>query len=111
MNDDKLQSKTAWAEDRATVRTDPSTDLGAKTEEQAVGIKRVAARLPLRDWHESDKPSRHDAVTLRQDATFQLANGERFKLLFTVNQDRVTSRLDCPTHLEPVVLPNLGLHW
>ena len=30
MNDDKLQSKTAWAEDRATVRTDPSTDQGPR---------------------------------------------------------------------------------
>jgi len=87
MNHDKLQRKTAWAEDRATVRTDPSADPGAKTEERAVGTKRVAARLPLRDWRESDKPSRHDAVTLRQDAPFQLANAERSKFQFTVNQD------------------------
>jgi hypothetical protein len=91
MNHDKLQSKTAWAEDRATVRTDPSTDPGAKTEARAVGMKCVAARLPLRDWHQSDKPSRHDAVNLRHDAPFQLANAERLEFQFTVNQD-TTSR-------------------
>ncbi len=31
-----LQPASAWAEDRATVRTDPSTDPGAKTEVRAV---------------------------------------------------------------------------
>jgi len=92
MNHDKLQRLAAWAEDRATVRTDPSTDPGAKTEARAVGMQGVAARLPLRDWHESDKPSRHDAVTLRQDAPFQLANGERSEFQFTVNQDTKTCR-------------------
>jgi hypothetical protein len=109
MNDYKLQSKTAWVEDRATVRTDPSTDPGAKTEERAVGMKRVAARLPLRDWHESDKPSRHDAVTLQQEAPFQLANGERLKFLFTVNQDNAASKLAEKFQLPPrVCRPSKG---
>jgi hypothetical protein len=82
-----LQRKTAWAEDRATVRTDPSADPGAKTEERAVGAPCSAARLPLRDWRQSDKPSRPEAVTRRQDAAFQLANALRAKFQFTVNQD------------------------
>ena len=44
---------TAWAEDRATVGTDPSADPGAKTE----GGRPVlpAVFLHLRDWHEGDQ--------------------------------------------------------
>ena len=84
---DALQLMVAWAEDRATARTDPSADPGAKI---GVGIElHRPVPLPshaLRDWHEHDKPSRPEAVTHRQDA-IQLANAKRSELQFTVNQD------------------------
>jgi hypothetical protein len=46
-----------WAEDRATVGTDPSADPGAKTEGRAEGRLTCSAHssLPLRDWRQSDK--------------------------------------------------------
>jgi len=43
----------AWAEDRATVGTDPSADPGAKTEGGRPASS--AAFLHLRYWHQSDK--------------------------------------------------------
>ena len=91
MNNGKLQCKVDWAEGRALLRSNPSADPGAKTEARAVGTKCSAARLPLRDWRQSDKPSRHDVVTRRQDAAMQFANGERDQFQFTVNQDNVLS--------------------
>ena len=59
-----LQPKAAWAEDRALLRSNPSADPGAKT---GAGARRSPAPLPfylLRDWHQSDKPSRQDPATL-----------------------------------------------
>jgi|GEM_PF-3740942 len=82
-----LQPKMTWAEDRATQRCDP----GAKTEGRPVFFPKDAAGLPLRDWHPSDKPSRHEAATLRKDATFQLANTKCSEFQFTVNQDTCAS--------------------
>ncbi len=81
-----LRSEMAWAEDRATQRCDPSADPGAKT---GAGARRFLALLPfhtLRDWHERDKPSRHDAATLRAGSPSQLANTERQEFQFPVNQ-------------------------
>ena len=60
----QVRSPMAWAEDRATQRCDLSADPGAKT---GAGARRFLALLPfhpLRDWHESDKPSRQDAATI-----------------------------------------------
>jgi len=50
----------AWAEDRATVGTDPSADPGAKTEGRAEDHLACSARSshPLRDWHKAINPSR-----------------------------------------------------
>jgi transposase InsO family protein len=62
---DPLQPAMAWAEDRATQRCDPSADPGAEIGE---GGGPCAVPLPLRDRHQSDKPSRHDAAIPRQDA-------------------------------------------
>ncbi|HEY3243722.1 MAG TPA: transposase [Phycisphaerae bacterium] len=50
---DTIQSATTWAEDRATLGSDPSADPGAKTEGRAAGL--AARSSPLRDWHQSDK--------------------------------------------------------
>ena len=46
-----------WAEDRATVGTDPSADPGAKTEGRAGIHLACSARSshPLRDWHQCGK--------------------------------------------------------
>lgn len=77
MQNDALQPRTTWAEDRATQRCDPSAVPGAKT---GAGARSCLVPLPfdpnsqstksLRDWQQSDKPSWHDAATLWQDARF-----------------------------------------
>ena len=87
MTRERLQPTMTWAEDRATQRCDPSADPGAKIEGRAVFFQKDAAHLPLRDWHESDKPSRPKAAIPRQDATYLLANTMRSEFQFTVNQD------------------------
>jgi hypothetical protein len=90
MPDRLLQPKAAWAEDRATQRCDPSADPGAKTEGRAVRRLTAAAARPstLRDWHRSDKPSRHDAATLPAGCPPQVANANRQEFQFPLNQDR-----------------------
>ena len=70
MMDRVLQRNAAWAEDRATQRCDPSADPGAKTGAGAGHVPALLPSSPLRDWHESDKPPRHDAATVWQDAFF-----------------------------------------
>jgi len=90
MSDRMLQPKAAWAEDRATQRCDPSADPGAKT---GAGARHPLALLPfhsLRDWHESDKPSRQDAATVQAGCPSQLANTKRQEFQFPVNQHRST---------------------
>ncbi len=100
-----LQPKVTWAEDRATVRTDPSADPRAKTGVE-IGLHRSVSlpSHPLRDWHQSDKPSRQEAVILRQDA-FPFANASRAEFQFTVNQDSVRRLAYNPV---PLVVTPLG---
>jgi hypothetical protein len=87
----ELQPMTAWAEDRAMLRSNPSADPGAKIEGRAAFVKHDAAHLPLRDWHESENPSRPEAAIHRQDAALSLANTKRSQFQFTVNQDTGTT--------------------
>jgi hypothetical protein len=87
MTDRALQPIAAWAEDRATQRCDPSADPGAKTGARARNSLVLLPFYPLRDWHESDKPSRHDAATLLAGCPSQLANPERQEFQFPLNQD------------------------
>ena len=42
-----LQREVTWAEDRATVRTDPSADPGAEVEGWAVSINRMPSTFPF----------------------------------------------------------------
>jgi putative transposase len=56
---ERLQHQVTWAEDRATLRSDPSADPGVEIGTRG-GL--TAASNPLRDRHESDKPSWHDAT-------------------------------------------------
>jgi len=86
-----LQTQLTWAEDRAPVRTDPSADPGAKTEGRAVTHTSAAPpSSPLRDWHQSAKPSRHDAAKSQARRLTQLANNQRSTFHFPVNQDKGT---------------------
>ncbi len=84
----RLQPEMAWAEDRATQRCDPSADPGAKTEGRAACNFAPAAARPstLRDWHESDKPSRQDAATSPAGRRLRLANTERQEFQFPLDQ-------------------------
>ena len=85
---ERLQPTMTWAEDRATQRCDPSADSGAETG-VGIGLRRPVP-LPsraLRDWHESDKPSRQDAVILPTRCRHQLANLKPSRFQFAVNQD------------------------
>ena len=83
---EKLQKRVAWAEDRATQRCDPSAAPGAKT---GAGAGNRLAPLPfclLRDWQQSDKPSRQDAATLPTGCPSRLANAKRQEFQFPLNQ-------------------------
>jgi len=82
----RLQPQMAWAEDRALLRSNPSADPGAKT---GAGAGNHLAPLPfcqLRDWHQSDKPSRQDAATVATGCPSTLANTERQEFQFPLNQ-------------------------
>ncbi len=85
-----LQMKMTRPEDRATQRCDPSAEPGAKTGVGA-GLHRPVPLLPssLRDWHQRDKPSRHDAATVLTGCPSQLANLRPAAFQFPVNQDRI----------------------
>lgn len=81
------QSTLAWAEDTAMQRCNRSADPGAKTED---GIGAHAPipplRFPLRDWQESEKPSRQDAAKSPTGGHFPLTNANPPKFQFPLNQ-------------------------
>ena len=81
MTRERLQPTMTWAEDRATQRCDPSADSGAETG-VGIGLHRPVPlpSLALRDWQESDKPSRQDAAILQAGCPLQLANPNRTKI-------------------------------
>ena len=80
-----LQPTTTWAEDRALLRSNPSADPGAKTEVRAVSSTGAARPSTLRDWHQSDKPPRHEAAIRPAGCPSPLANANRLVFQFTVN--------------------------
>jgi hypothetical protein len=86
-----LQTMLAWAEDRALLRSTPSADPGAKTgtraERHRSALDSHAEKQQLRDWHRSDKPSRHDVATSGTGCRPALTYANRAKFHFTVNQD------------------------
>lgn len=87
MKDAAAQSKSNRAEDRAPQRCDPSADPVAKTEEWSAACQTAVFSSPLRDWRESEKPSRHDAAKSSTGCPPQLANTNRLKVQFPLNQD------------------------
>ena len=78
-----LQRQSAWTEDKATLRSDLSADPGAKTD----GAARGRPVSTHRDWHQSAKPSRHDAATAPARCPSPLANAKRRSFQFPLNQD------------------------
>ena len=76
----------AWAEDRALLRSNPSADPGAKTEGRAVCHAAAAQPSTLRDWHQSDKPSRQDAAISPAGCLPRFANARRQEFQFPLNQ-------------------------
>jgi hypothetical protein len=87
-----LQMSTARAEDRATLRSDPSADPGAKTEARAAHGDVGCPTSRLRDWRQSDKPSRQDAATRMAGCPYQFANAPPPKFQFPLNQDTCSGR-------------------
>jgi hypothetical protein len=97
-----LQRTMTWAEDRATQRCDPSAVPGAKTGAGAAHCPAPLPFPPLRDWHQSDKPSRHDAATFLARCPSRLANSERQQFQFPVNQDTFEPLPPYAPELNPV---------
>ncbi len=81
-----LQPLSAWAEDRATLRSDPSAVPGAKTDGAARG--RPVLYSPHRDWNQSDKPSLQNAATALAGRPSLFLNCDRQTFHFPLNQDR-----------------------
>ena len=77
-----------WAEDRALLRSTPSAVPGAETEARVPSLTDVARSSSLRGRRQSVKPSRHDAATCPAGRASPLANVDRLKFQFTLNQDR-----------------------
>ncbi len=85
-----IEERPAWAEDRATVGTDPSADPGAKTERRATAS--AVARLsptPFGIGSKAINPSRRSRESLKiqtpGDGLSDVANPERPVLHFTLN--------------------------
>jgi len=88
---------SAWLEDRATQRCDPSAMPGPRPKGGRCHLG--AARPSLRDWRQCDKPSRHDAATHLAGCHPLTANAKRSEFQFTLNQDTRpanTGRLKSP---------------
>ena len=82
----RRHDQTTWTEDRATQRCDPSAVQGPRPKAGRRSLP--PAFTPLRDRHQSEKPSRHDAATSSAGCPSPLANVDRPKFQFTLNQDR-----------------------
>jgi len=86
-----LQPTLDWAEDTALLRSNRSADPVAETEERAVTARSAACpSSPLRDRHQSVKPSRQDAAIPTAGRTTTFANPRHPKFQFTLNQYRGT---------------------
>ncbi len=82
------QSKTTWAEDTALLRSNRSAVPGAKTEDGIESEDSIPSLgSPLRDWPESAKPSRQDAVKSATGGHLQFTNTNPSKFRFPLNQN------------------------
>jgi hypothetical protein len=91
---------SAWAEDRATLGSDPSAAPGAKTEERAADRSMFSARAsnPLRFWHFAINPSRRsrepfdgEQHSMPGDGLPDRCKSESLVLQFRLNQDKSTA--------------------
>jgi hypothetical protein len=82
------QSKTTWAEDKALQRCNLSADPGAKT---GGGIEPACSIPPvcqdLRDWPQSEKPSRQEAAKSATGCPFPFTNTNPTQFHFPLDQD------------------------
>ena len=79
-----------WAEDRATVGTDPSADPGAKTGDGANLLRPTPFAFPLRDWHHAKNPTKQRSGHVATHQS-ELTNNDGTKLHFTLNQNKTSS--------------------
>ena len=107
MPDAAAKLQATWAEDRAPVRTDPSADLGAKTEERAAVQQAAARPSHLRDWRQCAKPSRHDAANVPTRRPSKVANDNRPEFHFPLNQHSSTRSCKVARRHHVDVLPYL----
>ena len=89
MRQHALQPDSAWAEERALLRSNPSAVSGAKTD-RAAGSRPVLHTH--RDWHQSDQPPRHDAAIVSAGCPSSLANTNRSTFQFPLNKDTSQER-------------------
>jgi hypothetical protein len=90
MNAALVQQPMAWAEDRATVGTDPSADPGAKTEGRAAEtVARLSAFGIGTNAINPSRRSRENNTQRPGDVLPELHNPERQKIHFTLNQYRL----------------------
>jgi len=85
MESTAAQLRSTWAEVTALLRSNRSADPGAETEGRAAALPPAFTRL--RDQHQSQKPSRHDAATPSTGCPSSLANANPSKVQFPLNQD------------------------
>ena len=83
------QCSSTWAEDTALLRSNRSAAPGAETGDGARHHVAPHSALPrrLQDQHQSAKPSRHEAAKSPTRCPSQLANANRPKFQFPLNQD------------------------
>ncbi len=93
------QSNATWAEDTALLRSTRSAAPGAKT---GGGIKPLPLIPPvsktLRDWHQSEKPSRQDAAKSATGGHLPLTNTNTPKFHLPLNQDMKALATSCQWH-------------
>ena len=96
------QLMTRWTEDTALLdhlsggARNRSADPGAKTGVEAKNHPLVSLFLQttatgLRDWPQSEKPSRHDAATTPARCPSSSSNQQTLKFQFPLNQDTSTA--------------------
>ena len=84
-----LQPALDWAEDTALLRSNRSADPVAENDERAATARSAACpSSPLRNRHQSVKPSRQDAAIHQAGRTPAFAKSRHSKFQFTLNQYR-----------------------
>ena len=69
------------------LKSNPSADPGAKIGDGAAHRRPSPFFYPLRDWHQSAKPSRPDAAILPTGCRLHAANASRPEFQFPLNQN------------------------